>query len=187
MTGAGLRKAIADARRRALLTIGRAVLRLVNDAAKVQQAQATLLSGETLDGIERFQEYGLTSVPLPGMEALVVFPAASRAHGVVVAIGDRLFRLQPLQPGEVALYDHLGKFVHLRADGTLHIKAPKIVIEAEEDLRLYAGATYRWDVHGYAQELRWLDATTWQNATWQTGANFASPETNAIDPPKVPL
>jgi phage gp45-like len=154
VTALGLKKAIGDARRRAVLTLARAVLRLIDDDAKVQKMQATLLAGETLDGMERFQEYGFTSVPLAGMEAIVVFPTASRAHGVVVAIADRLHRLQPLEPGEVALYtdegDHIllkrGREIEIVAGTKVRIEAPLVEVAGGDVVA--DGISLKHHVHG---------------------------------------
>ena len=55
---------------RVRLAIGRAVLGLVNDAAKLQAVQVMVRSGEVRDRAEHFQHYGFTSVPLPGAEGI---------------------------------------------------------------------------------------------------------------------
>lgn len=56
--------------------IVRGVIKLVNDKTKIQQIQASLLAGELKDGIEHYQEYGLSTNPPAGTEALVVFCGA---------------------------------------------------------------------------------------------------------------
>jgi phage baseplate assembly protein V len=166
--------------------ISRAVLRAINDAGGLQLVQVGIRAGELRDGVEHFQPYGFTFHPLEGAQAAVAYVGGCGNHPVALVVVDPRHRLANLEPGEVALYDHLGKFIRLNADGTLHIKAPKIVIDTE-DLRLYASSTYRWDVHGYAQEVRWVGGTTWQNATWQAGATLAAPAVNPISPPQVAL
>ncbi|MGE0487321.1 MAG: phage baseplate assembly protein V [Gammaproteobacteria bacterium] len=118
-------------KRRVRLMVSRGVLRLVDDARKVQEAQVGLLRDEVVSGVERFQEYGLTSVPLPGCEGVLVFVGGSRGHGLLVATDDRRYRPTALEPGEVMIYDHLGKFVHLRANGDVHVSAGRVVIDAD--------------------------------------------------------
>ena len=51
--------------------VARGVIKTVDDTKKVQQQQNSLLAGETKSGIERYQNYGFTSVPHPGMETVV--------------------------------------------------------------------------------------------------------------------
>ena len=95
---------IAPLRRRVLLTVGRAVLQLVDDARKLQSVQVVALDGEVLDGAERFQQYGFTSHPHPQAECVVLAVGGIRQHPIVIAVDDRRYRLVGLEEGEVALY-----------------------------------------------------------------------------------
>ena len=98
--------------RRVRLMVSRGVIAVVNDALKEQGVQVSLLAEEVRD-CERYQEYGFTSVPLPGAEAITVCVGGSRDHAVVIATGDRRYRLKGLQGGEVALYDDQGQAIKL--------------------------------------------------------------------------
>lgn len=110
----------------------RAVVSLVNDAARMQLLQIELLADETQDGVERFQDYGLTSVPHAGAEGLVLCVGGLRSHAIVIRVDDRRYRLAGLAEGEVALYDDLGQKVHLKRDG-ISIESPlKIEVVAPE-------------------------------------------------------
>lgn len=195
-----LRKLIAPLNRRIHLLIGRCVLTAISDSGTMQRVQISGLRGELHDDVERFQNYGFTGVPLAGAEAVVVFQAGNRDHGIAVVVDDRRHRKNELSGGEVAMYDYLGKFIHMKADGTLHVSAPKILFDAdtsiilnaprieqnaEDDLRHYAGVSHRLDVGGYATQLEFVSGTTWKNTSWTTGATLATPVTNAIEPPKV--
>lgn len=88
--------------------VARGVVRRVDDGAKLQLLQLLVLDTEVRERLERCQEYGLTSVPLEGAEAVVLFPGGHRGHGLVVAVVDRRYRPTGLAPGEVALYHHEG-------------------------------------------------------------------------------
>lgn len=101
----------------------RAVVRLVNDAAKIQLMQLGVGSDETRDGCERIGDYGFTSVPMPGAEAVVIFPNGRRDHGLVVAVGDRRYRITGLVEGEVALYTDEGDSVILHRGRTITVTA----------------------------------------------------------------
>jgi phage baseplate assembly protein V len=96
-------------------------VQFVDDGKKLQVVQLGLGEDETRDGLERFQQYGLTSVPLAGAEAVVLFVGGTRDHGLVVAVDDRRYRPTGLQPGEVAIYNSVGGRVLLKADGTLEV------------------------------------------------------------------
>lgn len=97
--------------------VSRAVVNLVNDGLKMQGIQITRLDGQTADDVEHFQNYGYTSVPLPGAEGVALEVGGSAGHVVVICIDDRRYRLIGLAPGEAALYDDLGHRVHLTRAG----------------------------------------------------------------------
>lgn len=96
--------------------VGRAVVAVVNDALRVQGMQVQVLAGNVREA-ERFQNYGHTSVPHAGAEAVVLSVGGSSDHGVVICVDDRRYRLLGLADGEVALYDDLGQRVHLTRAG----------------------------------------------------------------------
>lgn len=109
----------------------RAVIKLVNDGLKLQELQIVGLSGETLDGVERFQEYGFTSNPKAGAEAITLSVGGNRSHTVIVAVDDRRYRLKGLESGEVALYDDLGQKIVLKRD-RIEVESPKVVVISED-------------------------------------------------------
>lgn len=139
-----LDRLLAPLRRRVGNMIARAVVRLVNDGAKIQALQLSVLANETRDGVERFQQYGVTSVPHDGAEAIVLFVGGERAHGVAVAVDDRRYRKKGLKPGEVALYtdegDHIllkrGRIVEVVAGAKLDVSAPEVVVSAASSVTI---------------------------------------------------
>jgi phage baseplate assembly protein V len=132
MTPADLTRAMAPLARRMMLAIGRAVLRAVDDGAGIQRVQVSLLSEETRDDVERFQGYGLSAVPLPGAELVVVSVAGNRDNPVAIALDDRRYRPTGLEPGEVCIYAKTsGQRITLKADGSILVQSPiKVRIEA---------------------------------------------------------
>ena len=122
-------------RRRVMLMIGRAVLTVVDDTRKMQAVQVEGLSGEIVDRAERFQQYGYTSHPHPGAEALLLALGGMRQHPVVAAIDDRRHRPTGLAEGEVCLYTSedgeggahrvllkSGRKAHVLADGEIRLQ-----------------------------------------------------------------
>ncbi len=117
---------------RIAMIASRAIVRLVDDALKLQGVQLELLADESQDAVERFQNYGLTSRPRDGAEAIVLCIGGLRSHAVAIVVDDRRYRLQNLAEGEVALYDDLGQVVHLTRDG-IRLSSPlKVTIDAPE-------------------------------------------------------
>ena len=111
--------------------ISRAIINAVNDSGGVQIVQMGGFSGEVLAGIERFQNFGFTSVPKKPdssgtAEAVVVFPGGNRSHGIIVALEDRRFRITGLAEGESAMYSAVaGDTIKLDKDGNITIIATK--------------------------------------------------------------
>lgn len=120
-----LRRIIRPLHLRAMLMVGRGVVRLADDAPKVQALQVELLRGEVRADVERFQEFGFSSCPLPGAEAVAVCVGGNRDHAIVVGVEDRRYRIRGLKPGQAVMYDSAGTVVLLGADGTVEVRAAK--------------------------------------------------------------
>lgn len=119
-----MRSTLRDAARRAYVAISRATIRKANDKPLLQEVDVDLTHDEGKVSVERFQQYGFTAVPLPedakggkAAEAIIAFINGNRAHGVVLAIDDRRYRIKGLKDGEVAIYDDQGQKVHITRDG----------------------------------------------------------------------
>jgi phage baseplate assembly protein V len=116
--------------RRVACMVSRAMLRRIDDTTRLQLAQLELFQGELRDDIERFQEYGFTSVPLAGAEGVAVFVGGNRDHGLIIAVDDRRYRLKSLAPGEVAIYTDEGDSIHLKRDNKMEINTAELTINA---------------------------------------------------------
>jgi phage baseplate assembly protein V len=174
----GLDKLLAPLRVRIANLVARAVVQLVNDGAKLQVLQLGVLDGETREAAERVQQYGFTSHPLPGAEAVVLSVGGRRDHLLVVAVDDRRHRKAGLGEGEVALYNHAGVSVLLRADGTVEVGGGTMqpaalgqdVRDELDDLRAkFAAHTHAVTVTG--------------SATTQSGTSLATAATLAAAKP----
>ncbi len=133
-----IQKLLAPIRRRITGLVSRAVVSLVNDSLKLQGVQLQVLADETLDGVERFQEYGFTSVPLAGAEAILLCVGGNRDHPLIVAIDDRRYRKKDLQPGEVAIYTDEGDVIHFKRGRTIEITAGTKVKVTAPDVEVIA-------------------------------------------------
>ena len=153
-----LRRILDPIRRRIALVVRRAVVGRVDDEAKLQATQVEALHGEVQDQLERFQDYGFTSVPKPEAEAVVLYPNGSASHGLVIAVDDRRYRLKGLAEGEVAIYTDEGDKVHIKRGGTIEVvAATKILVQAptariEGDLEVTGEVTDRCDSDGTTME-----------------------------------
>jgi phage baseplate assembly protein V len=105
----------------------RGTLTKANDEPLMQEVDVEILKGEKKTTLERFQNYGFTSVPHKedgegsdkAAEFVIVFLGGNRSHGVIVAMDDRRHRLRNLKEGESAQYDDQGQKVHVSRDGII--------------------------------------------------------------------
>jgi len=128
-------KLLNPIKRKIYLLIGRAVLAAVNNEGKVgfydsedrptpQRVQVTGLVNETLTDLERFQEYGFETYPIPATaEAILVSPDGTRANSFVIMIQDITYRPTDLQEGDSCQYDYKNARILCR-DGKLGLGNP---------------------------------------------------------------
>ncbi|MGY3873506.1 phage baseplate assembly protein V [Aeromonas dhakensis] len=127
-----VQKLLAPLQRRLRLIADRAIVTLVNDALQRQGLQLKVLADETADDIERFQNYGHTSVPPVGSEAIVLGVGGARAGLVAIAVEDKSVRPKDLEEGDSCLYHLKGHRIVLGKDETATITAKTVITEASE-------------------------------------------------------
>lgn len=103
--------------RRIQQVVGRGRSTDANDAGPVQTMQVRMGADELIGDLPRAAEYGFTSVPPVGTDAIVLFLGGERSNGIVVATNNQQFRMKALGNGDVAIYDNRGQSVLLSADG----------------------------------------------------------------------
>lgn len=133
MNGSNLRAMLAPLQRQVAMMAARAVVRLVNDREARQRLQLEILADELQDDVERAQDYGFTSHPLPGCDAFLLCSGGSREQAVAVAVDDRRHRPRDLAAGEVALYTDEGDRVVLRRGRVVEVTAgARVRVDAPE-------------------------------------------------------
>jgi phage baseplate assembly protein V len=94
---------------------GRVFLNRIDDSGPVQVHQIEGFPGELRDNTQFLGQFGLSTVPLPGARATVVYPAGKRNHlSVIVGIEDGRYRPSGGKGGEYHAYMVDGA----KADGT---------------------------------------------------------------------
>lgn len=125
-------KSLQPLKRRIYLMLGRAVLAALSDDKQRQYVQFSALKGEVKDNVERVQEYGFTSHPLPGAQVIFISLSGNRDHPVVISADDPRYRKNDLEPGEVALYTDEGDFIHFKRNKTIEVVTDNLVAKAAE-------------------------------------------------------
>lgn len=126
ITLADIRRILQPLRMRVQNSIARAVVQLVDDGKKLQEMQIGVLKGQDIPDAEHFQQYGLTSVPLEGAEAVVLFPNGDQGLPYVVATDDRRYRPTGNVAGEVFLYTDEGDLIKLGRGNILSVISPDV-------------------------------------------------------------
>ncbi|MFM0689230.1 phage baseplate assembly protein V [Paraburkholderia strydomiana] len=103
--------------RRILLLMARGAIALVDDTKGVQTLQVRLNALELIPDVPRYAEYGFTSNPPEGTQALIAFKNGDRNDGFVIATSNAKYRMKPLATGEVAIHDSRGQSVYLTEAG----------------------------------------------------------------------
>lgn len=173
-----IRRMIAPLQTRIANMVSRAVLSRVDDSKRMQIVQLSILDDEVHDDIERFQNYGFTSVPQEGAEAAVIFVGGGRDHGLAVAVDDRRYRVKGLQDGEVAVYSDQGDKIVIKRGGTIEITAStKVVISTP-----LAELTGNTQAAVLGTAYRTAEATMHSTLTAQLAAAGTALATAAADP-----
>ncbi len=174
---------MAPLQNRIMLMIAHATLNAVSDAAPSQMTQATV-GDDDVKAPERISEYGFTSVPFPGAQGVAVFVGGLRDNGLIIATGDRRYRLTGLAAGEVAIHDDQGQKVHITRDGIVIHTAKKVRVECE-DMEVHASHSWSWDVNGFGERWTSLGGSAYEHKTWQLGATVTTVPL-PINPPEGP-
>ncbi|VVE13073.1 phage baseplate assembly protein V [Pandoraea capi] len=120
---------------RILLGIARALVAVVRDSGGIQIMQMKLSASEVRDGLPRFAEFGFSSNPPVGSDAVVAFLGGDRSKGIVIGTCHQPSRPQNLSPGETILHSQDGKSVYLTATDGIVVEAkgqPVVVNDASD-------------------------------------------------------
>lgn len=129
-----LRRMMAPLMRGVQLLFGRGVLTGTNDTLRMQNAQMTSLDGETFDDVERPQQYGQFSVPLPGAETFFACLTGDRDQAVILVVEDRRWRPTGLTAGDSGIYHYEGHRLRLTKDGRAILTCKTLEVYADDHI-----------------------------------------------------
>lgn len=182
-----LMKALAPLARRIRLAAARAVLKGVSDGGKLQTAQVALLEGEARDDVERFQNFGFTSVPVAGAEGVFISLNGSRDQGVLVAVDDRRSRLAGLQAGEAAMHNaERTAVVLVKADGSIEVTAAVAVTVTAPVVRVVGNLEVTGNIVASGSIADGAGTMDAMRSTFN-GHDHADPHGGRVSPPDVEM
>lgn len=113
------------------MRIRRGVINNTNNTSMLQTAQVEGLAGEILDDAERYQPFGLSTIPMSDAEC-VLASLGSDDQTVILAVDDRRYRPKQGVVGDVMLYgigdnpnaghDSATQRITLKANGDIVVK-----------------------------------------------------------------
>ena len=107
--------------------VSRAVVRKTDDTGEMQTADVTTHASVDRDGVEIAQPFGIASRPRSGGLMVVLAVGGDQGDLVALPIGLPEDRLGGLEEGETAIYAADGSRVHIKADGSIDVKAQTAV------------------------------------------------------------
>jgi phage gp45-like len=88
----------------------------------LRRAQVRIDDAETRDETPIVTLYGVSSRPLAGADAVMLFLGGDRSKGIIIATTDRRYQIE-LAEGEVALHTDEGDHIHLKRGRIISIVA----------------------------------------------------------------
>ncbi|MCW8334269.1 phage baseplate assembly protein V [Vibrio paucivorans] len=135
-----IERLLAPIKRRITGAITRAVVSGVVEDLQRQNLQLKMHADESVDDIERFQNYGCSSFPPIGSEAILVAIGGNLGNLVAVAVEDKKYRPKG-ESGDVFLYHLEGHKIRLTKDGKVVVTATDVIFEAANSFTIISPET----------------------------------------------
>ena len=103
------------------------IVKFISKEGKVKVDKGVNIVNE----VDRKEPYGFTTKPLSGSQATILSPNGDMFDGAVICISDKRYKVE-LQDGEVAIYNNKYSRIHLKQDGSIVVKAAKVVMESDK-------------------------------------------------------
>lgn len=126
-------------RRLSAMVVRAVVVEVVEDLQR-QGLQVRMDSDESGDNIERFQQYGFSSVPPPDSEAIIAALKGNLAQRIALAVEKKELRPKG-DPLDVFLYHAEGHHMRLSKDGKLIIPVTDAILEASNSVTIISPQT----------------------------------------------
>lgn len=135
-----IERLLAPIKRRITGAITRAVVSGVVDDLQRQNLQLKMHADESVDDIERFQNYGCSSFPPIGSEVILAAIGGNLGNLVAVAVEDKKYRPKG-ESGDVFLYHLEGHKIRLTKDGKVVVTATDVIFEAANSFTIISPET----------------------------------------------
>ena len=133
-------RALGTINNRLAQTAGQVTTTAVTDETNVVQQITFTHNNEQSqrDGVPSIQHFGFVSSAPTGTDFFTVSPGGNPNYTVAVGSNHRESRPKILTSGETMIYDNRGQFVHIKADGSISVKANSKVLVTAPEVRVVA-------------------------------------------------
>lgn len=131
-----VQRMLAPIYRQIRLMFDRAIVTMVTDSLQRQNLQLKALADEAPDCVERFQNYGMTSVPPAGSEAIIASVGGKRAGLVAIVVEDKSVRPKGGKTGDVCMYHLEGHNLLFTKDGKAILTVKDVTLNVSEKLTI---------------------------------------------------
>ncbi len=133
-------EAIKSLRSRVMNSVARSIITALDDTGDIQVVKVNVLSDETLDEVERVQNYGFASSPKPGSQAVMLMVGGNRDHPLVIAADNPKTRKKSLKAGETAVYgDAVENFLYFKEDKKSELKTKELTLTLTDGFKINGG------------------------------------------------
>lgn len=122
---------IEPIKNRLMLMINRATVDIVDDSGSIQSQQVKVLAGETKSKVPSVHQFGFSSNPPPGSDAIMISVNGNRENSVIIGHENREFRFTNLEEGDSIQYNKEGKFVHVKGKN-VEMLLEKLIINNDD-------------------------------------------------------
>ena len=122
------------------MNASRGVLTNINDATSIQEVQVKGFAGEKFDKVQRFQQFGFSSVPEDG-DVIILCPQGLRDRAIVICVQDTKHRPKRLKPGDSVMYDAHKNIIKLDENGISVTTEKNITVNAAKNIIINATET----------------------------------------------
>lgn len=131
---------LAPIRRRITGMLTRAIVTDIVENLQRQNLQVKMHADESADNIERFQNYGMSSFPPAGSEAILAALGGSLDGLVAIAVENKKYRPQG-ESGDVFLYHLEGHNIRLTKDGKILVTATDVIFDVANSFTIISPET----------------------------------------------
>lgn len=128
-----IKRVLSPITNRIQLMISKCKLNIVDDTSNTQTGQIEAFHNEIHNDAQVWQQFGITSVPPSGSEAIALFLGGERKNPIVISTENKALRVRNLKSGEVCLYSSGKSKITLKEDDSIEIYSETISIKNKEN------------------------------------------------------